>query len=489
MENKNENHNAGAGLLSFDPTVLVLDVARRWLLIVLAVLTVGVGTYIYKDVSYKPMYQSNISYVTYTRNSNSTVYTNLSSASNVASVFSELLNSSVLRKTIQQESGIGAFDGTIDAQVVPETNLLTVTVTASSPRSAFLMAQAIVDHHETVTYKVVENVSLEVLRSPTVPSAPSNYADASGAMKKMMVLAAGAMIALLAFLSYSKDTVRSGKEVSAKLDCKYLGDIPHENKYKTLVSRIRHKKTSILITNPITSFRFVETIRKLCSRVEYHMHDSKVLMVTSLLENEGKSTVAVNLALAMAQRHENVLLIDCDLRKPACYAVLEQKNVTHGLYEVLTGKCRLSDALIQDKKSNLCMLLEKRVAKNSGDLLASENMRRLLQWARSNFDYVVLDLPPMAEVSDAESVMELADASLLVIRQNAAGTAAINKAVSVLGGGKAKLLGCVLNNVYSSALSSGQGYGYGYGYGYGRYGRYEKYGNYGSYGKRSNRKN
>lgn len=489
MEHKKESHSAESGFLSFDPIVLIRDVARRWLFIVLVVLVAGVGTYIYKDVSYKPVYQSTINYVTYTRSSSSTVYSNLSSASSVASVFTDLLNSSILRKTIQQEGGIGPFNGTINAKVIPETNLLTVTVTASDPRTAFLVAQAIVDHHESVTYRIVDNVSLEVLQNPTVPTRPSNYANASGLMQKAMLIAAAAMIVLLAFLSCRRDAVRSGKEVSSKLDCKYLGEIPHENKYKTLASRIRHKKTSILITNPITSFRFVETIRKLCSRVEYHMHGGQVLMVTSLLENEGKSTVAANLALAMAQRHENVLLIDCDLRKPACHAVLEQKKVAYGLFDVLTGNCRLLDALLQDKKSGLYLLLEKRVTKNSGDVLASENMHTLLQWARSNFDYVVLDLPPMAEVSDAESIMELADASLLVVRQNIAEAAALNKAISVLGSGKAKLLGCVLNNVYSSALSSGQGYGYGYGYGYGKYGHYGHYGHYGNSGKRSKQKN
>ena len=483
MEYKNETHHAESGFLPFDPIVLIRDVARRWLLILLVALVAGIGTYIYKDVSYKPVYQSTINYVTYTRSSSSSVYNNLSSANAVASVFTDLLNSSILRKTIQQEGGIGPFDGTINAQVIPETNLLTVTVTASDPRTAFLVAQAIVDHHESVTYLIVDNVSLEVLQSPTVPIAPINHANAADHAKKAIVLAAAAMILLLAILSYRRDCVRSGREASAKLDCKYLGEIPHERKHKTLASRIRHKKTSILITNPITSFRFVETIRKLGSRLEYHMHDGKVLMVTSLLENEGKSTVAVNLALSMAQRHENVLLIDCDLRKPACHAVLEKKAVSYSLYDVLSGNCRVLDALLQDKKSGLYMLLEKRTVKNSGDILASENMHELLQWARIHFDYVVLDLPPMAAVSDAESIMELADASLLVVRQNVAEAAAINKAVSVLGSGRAKLLGCVLNNAYSSGLAAGQGYGHGYGYSYGHYGHY------GSYGKRGRQKN
>lgn len=477
MENTNEKHTAEPGLLPFDPIVLIQDVVKRWLVILLAALVVGVGSYIKTDMDYTPTYRTTTTFVVTTRSSSSTVYSNLSSTSSLASVFTELLNSSVLRKNILQEIGAQSFDGTINAAVIPETNLLTVTVTASDPRTAFLVAQAIIDHHETVTYQVLDSITLEVLQKPTVPMSPINYTDASGQMKKMMVMAAVAMAAVLAVLSYSQDKVRSGKEARKKLECSYLGEIPHEEKYKTLISRIRHRKTSILITNPITSFRFVETIRKLRRRVEQHMHDGNVLMVTSLLENEGKSTVAVNLALAMAQKHDKVLLIDCDLRKPACHNLLEQKSVTNGLGDVLTGKARLADAIIREKKSNLFLLLEKRGAPNSGDLLSSEKMEALIDWAKKEFDFVVLDLPPMGEVSDAETVMEYADASLLVVRQNTAAAPALNKAVASLESGKAKLLGCVLNNVYSTSLSSGKGYGYG---GYGKYGHYGHYGANGS---------
>lgn len=477
MEHTNEKHTAKQGLFSFDPIVVIQDVAKRWLLILLVALLVGTAVYIRADMSYTPSYKTTTTFVVTTRSSSSTVYSNLSSTSSLASVFTELLNSSILRKTILQEIGAQSFDGTINAAVIGETNLLTVTVTASDPRTAFLVAQAIIDHHETVTYQVVDGIALEVLQNPVVPTAPVNYADAAGQMKKMMILAAAATAALLAALSYSRNAVRSSREVVTKLDCNFLGEIPHENKYKTLLARIRHRKTSILITNPVTGFRFVETVRKLRRRVEQHMRDGKVLMVTSLLENEGKSTVAVNLALAMAQKHERVLLIDCDLRKPACHALLEQKSVAHGVRDILAGKAGVADAILREKKSGLYLLLEKRGGSNSGDLVASEGMQNLIEWARTEFDYVILDLPPMAEVSDAESIMEYADASLLVVRQNTAAAPAINKAVSALDGGKAKLLGCVLNNVYSSARTSGQGYSYG---GYGKYGHYGHYGAAGS---------
>ena len=479
MENTNELHTSGGGLLSFDPIVLVQDVLKRWLVIVLAALAVGVGAYIVTDNSYVPTYRTSAVFVVTTQGSSTTVYNSLSSTSNVAGLFTELLNSTIMRRTIMEEMGVDYLDATVSTSVIPNTNLITMTVSSTSPRTAFLTAKAIIDHHESLTYTVVDGIVMEVLQEPSVPMAPINRADAMGSMKRMGVLAALAAAVLLAMLSYQRDVVRSGIEAQEKLDCDYLGEIPHEKKYKTIFSRLGRKKTSILIDNPVTSFKYVETIRKLRRRVEQHMEGGKVIMVTSLLENEGKSTVAVNMALAMARKHSRVLLIDCDLRKPACHSILEQKKFSSGIKEVLQEKAGLSDSLLRYKKTNLYMLLGKKGDHNIGDLIASERMDALLDWARKNFDYVLLDLPPMAAASDAEGMTALADACLLVVRQNVAMAPALNKAVASLEGQRAKLLGCVLNNVYAGRLSSGGGYGYGYGYG----GRY-KYGHYGNYGSK-----
>ena len=480
MENNNEFQVSESGLLPFDVIILVRDVLKRWLIILAVSLMVGVGAYVVTDMRYQPSYSSTATFVVTSHANGNTVYKNLSSTTSLATVFSDLMNSSLMRKTVLTEAGLGNFSGSITAAAIPETNLLTLTVRDSDPRTAYLVNRAIVEGHEGLTYEVMGDITLEVLQYPVVPTAPSNRANAEGAMKRFMILSAAALCMGFAYLSFARDTVRSGMEARQKLSCRYLGHIPHERKYKTLKSWLRHQKTGVLITNPITSFGFGEIIRKLRHRIVRQMKDKKVLMVTSLLENEGKSTVAANLALSLARKYERVLFLECDLRKPAGCTILEQEWTGPGVRDVLIGRATAEAAVVRDKHSGLYMLLDPKRLRNPAELVGSDAMKNLIGWARDHFDYVVLDLPPMAAVMDAESVMDFADASLLVVRQNTAKASELNKAIATLENGKADLLGCVLNNTISSGLDGVRSYGAGYG----KYGNYKNYGGYRNGGDR-----
>ena len=475
MEKTNETKRKDTNLLSFDPIVLLQDVLRRWLVIILAALTVGVGAYIVTDASYSPVYQTNTVFVVTTKGSSTSVFSNLTSTTNVATLFTDLLNSSIMEKTVMEEMGVSSLDATISTAAIPNTNLISMTVASSNPRTAFLTARTLIETHEALTYTIVDGIVMEVLQQPTVPVVPINSANSLTWMKRATLLAALAAAILLAVYSASRNVVRSSSEAREKLECTCLGEIPHEEKNKTVTSRLRHKKSSILITSPVTGFAYVEAIRKLRHRIERHADGKKVIMVTSLLENEGKSTVAANLALSLSQKHGRVLLIDCDLRKPACHNILEHKIFTSGIKEVLQGKANLSDAIIRHQNTRLYLLLARKVNQNSSDLLTNERMRILLDWARKNFDYIILDLPPMAAAADAEAMTALADAAVMVVRQNVASVPALNKALATLDNHQAELLGCVLNNFVSSRFSRN---GYGYGYGYGGYHKHNYYGNY-----------
>lgn len=477
MEKTEKFEMASSGLLPFDPIVILWDVAKKWLLVLVLSLIVGMGTYVIVDASYTPTYQSGTTLVVTARASTGTVYSNLTSTSTLASVFTEMANSSIFKKAVLEDAGISHFDGRITATAVPDTNLLTMRITASDPRTAFLVTQAVLNNHQTITQQVIGNIVLEVLQKPTVPVSPANDNLAGHRMRQAIVITGALSCLVLGYLSFQRDMVRSGDEARKKLDCWYLGEIPHERKYNTFRAYLKKKGKSILISEPTTSFRFTETIHKLRHRVEQRLGSGKVMMVTSVLENEGKSTVSVNLALSMAQNKRKVLLIDCDLRKPACANLLNVKWGSAGLRTALRGEGNASDLIVYDHRTGLHLLLEQSGTMQSAELVGSKRMAQLLEQVRQDYDMIILDLPPVSAVTDAEAITGMVDAALLVVRQNAAAAPVINKVLTALSSSNARMLGCVLNNVIATDFFSGQGYG-----SYGNYGRYGRYGRYGKYG-------
>ena len=480
-------------LLPFDPVVLFLDACRKWVLVLVIALIAGMAAYVYTDSGYVPWYESSCTLVLTTRDSASSVYDNLDSTTTLANVFSEVLNSSVMRSNILDELQMDSFNGSIWATAIEETNLLTISVRGRDPRTTFRVMQVLLEKHGMVTYEVMGDIVLEVLEPPVVPTNPSNWTNAGHVSKLATVAAGAATFVLLMVLSYFKDVVRSKEEADEKLNCWCLGEIRHERKKRTFKEFLFRKKRSILITDPQTGFRFVTTMSKLGRSVEQKTpkdkakKTGKVILVTSVMENEGKSTVATNLALALSKKYPKVLLLDCDLRKPACRKILEYEKPGHFTHEVIQGEVDLADAVCSHKLSRMQMLFAKRSSpQEAGQLISSEGMGQLLDRARELYDYIIVDMAPMSLVSDTEAVMEFADASLLVIRQNGVRVTDLNRAVNDLQRGKSKLLGCVINNVYSTEILSGEGYGTGYGRygGYGNYGRYGKYGRYGTYAQR-----
>ena len=248
-------------------TTIVQDVLRRWYLILAVTILAAAAACVVTQLRYRPEYETRTTFVVSTRGSSATVYQNLSATTNLASVLSEVLNSSVLRRAILDELQVSGFEGTISAAAVEETNLITLRVTAADPRTAFLVNRAIIEHHSVVTAQLLGDIALEVLQKPQVPTAPVRGAGVTRRAMQAAALAFAAMCALFAFGSYLRDTVRTRQEAEQKLDCRCLAEIPHERRYKSAWAWLRRRRSSLLVTDSTTGFRFCENMRKLRRRV------------------------------------------------------------------------------------------------------------------------------------------------------------------------------------------------------------------------------
>lgn len=476
-EKKNTPKRAGdqAHLL-----LLLRVMARGAWLAVLAGIIFGCLGYIVADLHYTPRYMTRTTFVVHQRGSYSTVYGNLNAATGMAQSFSKVLQSEVMRKRVAEDLGVTKVDGDIYAAVIPETNLLELRITSATPRMAYRITRSILACYNELTGAALNNISLEILQQPFIPTAPSNSPNSAKVARISALVGAVLMMAYIGVTSYLRDTVKTEKDVEEMLDARLVSVLHHERKNKTLIAAIKQRKRSLLITDPTTGFLYVESVKKLRSRVEYYLRrsDAKVIMVSSVLENEGKTTVATNLAIAMGRKYKKVLLIDGDMRKPALGKILEYKNdeiVT--ISDVLEGKATFNDALIQDPRRGIYTMLSRHAGERSSALLKSAAMEQLLEEARREMDVVIIDTPPMSASVDGECIAQLADAALLVVRQDCALVRTINDTIDVMKNANAELIGVVLNNFYVADFSENMNYGFGGYYGYGkRYGGRYGYG-------------
>lgn len=202
-------------------------------------------------------------------------------------------------------------------------------------------------------------------------------------------------------------------------------------------------------------------------------HPPQVILVTSALPREGKTTAAVNLSVTLAQLGDRTLLVDSDLRKPGIRRALNLTGgkESAGLSSYLAGVSSLDDAISPHPTiSNLSALTTGPVPPSPADLLSSHRMREAIAELRRRFKFIVIDSPPIMAATDAVIISAQSDGVLLVVRSGATPKEAFGRTRDLLTGVKCRLLGVVLNAVDSSAPDyyySYRYYPYAYGYGYG----------------------
>ena len=443
------------------------DLLKNIWVIILAAATMWLGIAGAYKLAYVPEYTAEATVAVGAKGSDSGAYASLSLTTQMAGVFSEVFQSEVLLNKIREELG-EEIQGTLSSSVITETNLMVLRATARNPREAYLLLQSAMKNYSTVSDYLFSNAVLRVLKEPSVPSMPSNIIHVERT-KKLGVIAGGGLAAIIiALFSVFRFTVKTKVSARRNLDGKILGNIPFEHKYHTLKELIHRKKKSILISQTTVSMPFVEAYRKFATRLESYMrrHEVEILTVASVGENEGKSSVAVNTALALAEKGRKVLLIDLDLKKPAQMMILNDKETTKPmLKDYLQGKASMSDILNYDEKTHLYSIYQGKGVANSGKWLYSEKIQDLLRVYKEKMDYIIIDSSPMGHSSDAEILMKLADAVILVVRQDWCDIRAINEAVDSILQSKVKFAGFVLNAFHKDLTAQGNSSYYYYRYG------------------------
>lgn len=225
-----------------------------------------------------------------------------------------------------------------------------------------------------------------------------------------------------------------------------------------------------------TPFAYVEAYKSLRTNIGFLSNVSGVrsILITSAIPMESKSTTAINLAITLADSGHSVVLVECDLRKPVLRKYLKRELGQTGLAAYLAGLVTLDDCIVDLTDLGISVIGAGVVPPNPSELLNTTRMQELVELLKHNFDYVILDAPPVTVVTDAAVVGRLTDGALLVVRSKFASARTVRQAKAKLENVGIRILGGVLTrfNMRKSGWRAGYDYNqYEYGYGQKRSGR------------------
>ena len=453
---------------------------RRWWLfpVLFALCLASVSGYYY--LRYDPLYRCEATF-TVSTGENMGFYYSANAADQMSKTFPYLLDSGYFRSVLTDRLGTDSLNGTITAQTIENSNMVTMVVSSPSPEDARAILETALEIYPEVSRFVLGDIELNLIDELQTPEAPYNVPS----WKRILLLGGGgglclaaALVLLMAFLNNTVKTTEDMERFSS-LEC--LGALP-EVRQKARKNSTASQYVSVL--DPRTPHGFRESINSLVLRLRSVMGETggKVLLVTSSSAGEGKSTVSINVAEQLAREGKQVMLIDLDLRSQRDGKLLGTRG-GHTVAEVLRDEgLRQVNFIRFSKRLGIYFWGGETREQNPIALLKDPKLQEMLLRLKPQVDYIILDTPPCALYQDAAILADYADASLLVVRHDTVTVSHVTEALSMLEGGKASVLGYVFNAFPQTPGSYGYGYGrYGYGrYGYGRYG-YGRYG-YSQYG-------
>ena len=380
----------------------------------------------------------------------------------------------------------------ISAEAVDSTEVFEVVVTSTDPVEAEKIANAIGYILPNRIKDIIDGTSAKVVEAAVMaskPSAPNYTKNAIIGFLVGLVLSC----AVIVIRELMDITIRTEEDIAQNCSLPILAAVP-DMEAPAKGSSYGYKKSAYDRTNPKAgsrgelvggniSFAAAEAYKLLRTKLLFSFVDDesrcRVIGMSSALTGEGKSLTAINLAYTASQLGKKVLLIDCDMRRPSMADKLPI-NKAPGLSDFLTGQGGADNLIqlcgIKDEERAFHAISSGRTPPNPMELLSSARMEKLVSKLRESYDYIILDLPPVCEVSDALVAAKLTDGMLLVVRQHHCDRIALNAAVRQFAFVETKLLGVVFN----CTTEEGSHFGYRSRY-YNRYHQQYGYGHQKSY--------
>ncbi len=432
--------------------------------IALAVLLASVSV-VKEKLDYVPKYTASTTVVVSTQSSTSSVagisvysfYYDTSTAQTLTDIFPFILSSNLLQDAVCADLDIEKVPVTLDASSSPGSNMFTLTATGLEPQITHDVLVAAVENYPDVAKYVVGNIQLKIITAPQVPTSPSNSVDYIGVGIKGGAIGLVFGFAFIIVYIVQRKTIKTKSDIKSELGMEALAIIPKDGKKR----RSAKNNAKHLISDSSSGSAFCESFRILRNYILSSIKtNEKVIMVTSSIPGEGKTTVTANLAVSLADSNKKILLVDGDIRHPSIASSLNlDSDKLH--FHTVTDKYKI--AFINEFKFDVIFT----VGNESGKYFDSSDFAKMIFEIKGEYDYVLIDTPPCGLVSDALFIAQASDAAVYVVYQDSVRASRIRSSIDSLMSTDVNILGCVLNGAERGIYGYGYGYGYGSGYGYG----------------------
>ena len=197
----------------------------------------------------------------------------------------------------------------------------------------------------------------------------------------------------------------------------------------------------------VKDYRLTEGLNQLKTNLAFCGKDIKVITITSSVQNEGKSSVAFDLSKTMAEGGKKILMVDADLRKSVLAAKYHIQGIDKGLSHYLTGQAEIEDIIYETETEGFYLSVAGPLSPDPTSLLDSDQFQKFIDKVREDYDYVIIDAPPLGVVIDAAIIGKYCDGAVLVIEQGVIKRKVVQDVIKQLKRGKVRILGAVLNKV------------------------------------------
>lgn len=457
---------------------------RMWpLMIAMAILLGGLSWYREKN-TFTPMYQAKAIFTVdagYTPEDifGTGAYYDQYAAQQLAATFPMIMSTDMMRDLVIQELERGYINGQASAMAVADSNMLVLTVNGNNPKDIYDYLCAIIKCYPQVAIYMVEYPQVKIVTGPQIPTEPINWFNGQAAVTKGALL--GVLFSLMFFMvcAVLTKTLQTVEELKKAVNIPVLIALP-----KVEVKKRRSGKTGLIMAE--SDPNMTESMRGLRMKIKKGLRDTdkKVVLITSTLAGEGKTTIAVNVATALGRDGHRVLLVDSDLHSQSVARALGEDPEHDGLMECMKDDAISVFSCIRHNEAQNLDFISGRSTDRRHYTLNINKMNSLLEELRGQYEYIVLDTPPNDVVSDAMALCRCATYILYVVRQDhVQRNQVINSIVSMHGKG-ININGCIFNGVPRFQRQYGYGYRYGYGYGYDYGSKKYHYGDKYSYGNK-----